>query len=299
MQGRVLSGIVVGGLLSLVAMRTADASCGIPVWLGTGSAEVPTSGSLYVHDESLSWGDDALDMAPEVSRLKIGWENGEGTIRLTRVESSLARLDYAGPPGATLVVHERWDEPTRLTLVPSWTAPTRAPRVVQYWHHAYAWTCSSDDTLRIQIDQPTAAVRVRWTVNGRSVDYLEATRVDETKHVLSLGKINCGGENVPLEQLYAGVEVELFAIRPDGSEVKIEGMPRHVRLDQLPASELDMAMGLVDTRAPAPVQMRAAREPAPGWLGSLVLVVAGLGLGGALLLIRRAERSASDCSPAS
>lgn len=298
MRALALSGIIVGTLLTAAA--TADADCGIPNWLGTASGvSIPASGTLYMHDESLTW-----DLPGDVgaSWLSVQWENGEGTFRVVRTEGALASIEYDGPPGATLKFVDRWGDAIDLHLAPSWQPPAHAPRVLQYWHHAREWTCSSSDSLRIQIDQPTAAVRVRWHVNGHAVDYIEATRNDGTKSVLELGKINCGGENVPLEQLYDGVGIELYAIRFDGSEVKIEGMPSRIKLGDLEASEDDQAMTIVATQETQAAQQPprgANRTPANEWLGVFVLAFAAFGVIAALYVLKRAETAASDYSPAS
>jgi hypothetical protein len=298
MRTLALSAIVVGGLLSSGA---AEADCNIPAWLGTpDNASVPTKGTLYFHDEQLSWHDD-----PPLQWMKLAWANGEGTVRVVRAEGApnLARIEYDGPAGAQLLVYDRWDEAQTVTLGNDWQYK-HAPRVLQYWHHNSEWTCSSSDVLMIQIDQPTAAVRVRWTVNGHAVDYWEATKNDATKSVLQLGKINCGGENIPLEQLYDGVGIELYAIRFDGTEVKIEGMPSYIALSEIDASErgIDQAFTIVATQEPA----AAMNAPAPAkktqsgrGLGILVMVFAALGVVGCVFLLKRAEKSASDCSPAS
>ncbi len=293
-----LSGIVVGTLLTSAA--SADAKCGTPRWLGAASGtSVPSAGTLYLHDESLAW-DGPVDIDP--SWLAVQWEHGEGTVHVVRGEGAIATIEYEGPPGATLKIHGGYDS-ADLVLAEDWQAPAKAPRVLQYWHHASRWTCSSSDSLMIQIDQPTAAVRVRWHVNGHAVDYIEATRNEETKSVLELGKINCGGENVPLEQLYDGVGIELYAIRFDGTEVRIEGMPERISLRELESVEghMDHAMTIVATQHTAAAQAApvARREPASKWLGIFVLAFAGFGLIAGVYLIRRVEKSDSDCSPAS
>ncbi len=303
MRALALSGIVVGVLL--IATQDARASCGIPTWVGTPDAtHVPTSGVVYLHDEALGW-----DSVPEPIEdfLQVEWVGGSGaTIHVRRVERTVASIEYDGPAGSRLRVYDRYDTVrAEYVLDAAWQASPQPPRVLQYWREQSEWTCSWSDSLMIQIDQPTAAVRVRWTVNGHSVDYIEALQIDGPKAALELGKINCGGENMPLEQLLAGGEMELFAIRLDGSEVPIQGMPRRVALADLSGIEghLAHAFTIVATQEPLAELMRHARvgeRPSRGrGLGIVILVLAALGVVGALWLIRRVERSASDCSPAS
>ena len=299
MRALALSGIVVGVLL--IASQVARASCGIPGWVGTADgAHVPTRGVVYIHDEAMGW-----DVQPVGDFLKVEWVGVSGaTISVRRVEASVASIEYEGPAGARLRVFNRYDtQLAEYVLDDTWHAPLMEPRVLQFWHYLDEWTCSWGHSLLIQIDQPTAAVRVQWTTNGHSVDYIEAVQTEGDKRVLELGKINCGDQNMPLEQLLEGGDIELFAIRNDGSEVPIAGMPRHVALSKLPptGSHMDHAFTIVATQsAPQTVRtMLQARNEAGAGLGVLVLVLAALGVVGALWLIRRVETPASDCSPAS
>lgn len=109
-------------------------------------------------------------------------------------------------------------------LTADWRAPTDAPQVTKYWHREYEWTCSSEDTFNFEIDQATAAIRVRWTYRGDTTETIVPARGD----VLKLGKINCGGSTLDPAELHAGGHLELIAIRLDGTEVRIGGLPATV-----------------------------------------------------------------------
>lgn len=272
--------------------------CGIPQWVSTETGtRVPVRGVVYLHHEGISDGTAPLEW------VTLGWSGGEGTARVTRVEESVASIEYEGPAGATLVINgEYGDLSTQLVLDPKWTAPEKAPRVLQYAHHEYSWTCSSADSLIIQIDQAVAAVRARWTVNGHTVDYIEAVESRDGKHIVELGAINCGGESIPVEQLHDGGELELIAIRSDGSEVPIAGMPRHIDLDHMPVTaDYSFGFTIVEKQALQLIDTDpgASEPPAGRGLGILVIAVAGFGVIALLYLLKRVERSASDCSPAS
>jgi hypothetical protein len=296
MRSLLISGIVVGALLSA---RAAAADCIVPVWLGTESGtHVPTRGVLYMHDESIGWSSE------EEPWLVVRWENGEGTIKVTRVERSLAVVEYEGPTGSTIHLGGRFEDSlASYVLDDTWQPSEAAPRVLQYWHHETSWTCSEADSLMVQVDQPVAAFRVRWYVNGRAVDYYETPRARDGKTVLELGKIDCGQENVPLEQLHDGVGIQLFAIRADGTEVQVSGMPVYISLDEIPAvgAGMDHAFTIIATQDPNAAVHASARRPVKysGGLGAVIIAFAGVGVLLALWLIRRAETAASDCSPAS
>ena len=285
---------VLGLLGVLLATSDARADCAIPQWVGTADGTpVPTTGVLDVHDESLRWSDKDPPM------VEVLWTGtGAGTATFTRVDDAVARLDYAGPAGSQLMLRfTRGDEQVSFRLVERWRMPDAAPRVLRYWHQVYAWTCSSSDSMMLQLDQHTAAVRARWTYNGRTVDYIEAARTDGSKAVVELGSINCGGESIPVDQLRDGGRLELFAIRHDGSEVKIEGLPARITTRDIGVEDrgLDAASVLVTLDAPPPVVMRAATKPGH----TRAIVALAMLLLGAMLGIRLAGRSASGCSPAS
>lgn len=239
-------------------------------------AHVPPRGVLYIHDEVMGW-----DSVPEGVEdfLKVQWVGVSGvewagvrgpSIHVTRVGTSIASIEYEGPAGSGLRVFDR-DDVLRAEYVldADWQAPKQAPRVVQSRRNQHQWTCSWSDSLMLELDQPMAAVRMRWLTHGGEVDYIEALQGE----TLELGKINCGGENMPLDQLIAGGVIELFAIRLDGSEVPIIGLPRWIALGDF--------------------------EPESRGGGNVLLVLAALGLLGAVWLIRRVEKSGSDCLPAS
>lgn len=273
---------VLGILIAHAAAAHAD--CRIPQWVGTASGtKVPLRGSLFFHDESLSWDSGA----PPV--VDVGW-TGTVYTKVTRVEEGLARIDYVGADEAEIQIRHRYsDELQTYKLTQDWAAPTNPPRVLQYWHHESEWTCSSSDELLIQLDQPTAAIRARWTYGGRTVEYVEAARHEDTKAVVGFGKINCGGMTIPPFQLEAGGEIELTAIRLDGSEVRIPNMPRHVSTADMPTRDDNFNGGF--TIVTEKKSAHADRAPAGKWLGGAVLLLLAAG---ALLGLRLRVRAPTD-----
>jgi hypothetical protein len=262
----------------LLACAEAHADCAVPQWLGTPTGtDVPTRGVLFLHDESLRWSDDAQPV------VEITWK-GSGSTTISRVEDSVARIEYEGSPGAELTIAPGYYDDSRATyrLGADWRAPSAAPRVLQYWHHQTEWTCSWADTLMIQLDQPAAAVRARWIYYGRAVDYIEALRSDDTKSALALGKIDCGGTSIPPDQLARGGELELYAIRHDGSEVRVLGLPRRISSTELPSREdgLGGAFTLVAAEADRPIQTKVAKSSSHAYgLAALALLALGVLLG--------------------
>lgn len=276
--------VVVLGIL-IAAASNARADCAIPQWVGTApGTNVPLRGSLFVHDESLAWDEDA---PPHVD---VGW-TGTVHLQITRVEPTVARIDYVGTDRSEIQIRHRYrDETSSYKLDRDWAAPTRKPHVLQYWHDVSEWACSSSDELLIQLDQHTAAVRARWTYNGRTVEYIEAARTDGSKAVVPFGKIDCGWSSIPPEQLESGGEIELYAIRLDGSEVRIPNMPRHVATSEMPAREdnFEGAFTVVTEKKSA---KHVERAPASKWVGAGVLVLLAFG---AVLGLRLRVRAPTD-----
>lgn len=237
----------------------AEASCGAPHWFGVfAGATLPPRGAFYVHDEAL----DASRDDPQ-----LVWRGGAtGTWRVTRLSRTVARVDYDARSASRAEVRPypaaRWSEPIRFDA--HWRAPARTPRVVALSHAQRVWTCSSYDLLAIELDQPVAAVRVRWTFGAITRELVEVAEVGDGASFLALGKINCGSANLDPEELAIGGALELLAIRFDGSEVPVAGLPSFVSTRLVPRSS--------DERRPT---------PEPSWRGAalaaLALVVSLLG----------------------
>jgi hypothetical protein len=272
----------------LLACHEVRADCAVPQWVGGADRTVlPTTGSLYIYDETLGWGEN-------LPRADVTWTGTPGTSRFTRVGETVVRLDYAGKPGGAMEVHLRaWDETMTYELDARWQAPNGDPRALRYWHHVHEWTCSNADSVMIQIDQRAAAVRARWTYEGKTTEWIVPPHTERSKVVVELGKINCGTTTIPPEQLANGGKLELVAIRFDGSEVPIR-MPKLIStldMTQDPRG-MDAAFALVSLDEP---KVAAPKHKPSAWIGFaavLLLTVAPV-IGYALV-----RRSANGCSPA-
>nr|MBA2545168.1 hypothetical protein [Deltaproteobacteria bacterium] len=234
-----LASVAVG--VGLVAALAADAraDCAHPRWVGTPTgATIPATGRLYVYDEGFAYrGEKTL---------------GGPIVRQTRLSETVLQLDYVTKADELELADDY--EPTILQVNPSWKAPTTAPRVIQYWHHKSEWACSHSDSLMLQIDQPTAAFRVYWQSGDLPLRELivPARTAENNVSVLELGKIDCGSTLIAPAELAAGGTLLLVAIRYDGTEVAVAGLPQTISTARMPVSEdgLRRAIGYPAGMAP-------------------------------------------------
>lgn len=256
------------GLLAACALasltQTADADCGNPHWVGTPTgASIPTSGSLYLFDGYMTDND---ELKPRGGPIKRETKVGPGVIKLDYVTTA-DELELAA------------DEPTLLNVNPAWKPPAAAPRVIQYWHQVSAWTCSSSDLVWLQIDQPTAAFRVVWEARNRPARQFvfPARTGDNHISVLPLGKLNCVSEPIidPAE-LAAGGRLTLFAIRYDGSEVAVTGLPEILTTRAMPTTEDGIERAIGFQRGSEPTSsVPPTQHDFPFYLFLLLLIPAG------------------------
>jgi len=230
------------------APHLAQAECANPHWVGTPpGTRLPTKGSLFVYDGSLSY------RGNEMPPIDAHWTGMQPkSVRQTRVSENVIRYDFEATLPATLELDRDAWEPRRFGFDPSWHAPRLAPRVLQYWHHVYQWTCSNADSVMFQIDQPTAAFRVSWKAGLHTAELvIPAKTDDDNRSVLELGKPNCASANLDPDELLAGGTLTITAIRLDGSEIAVTGVPDFVSTKQMPTdtSGIDRAfrLGVVDS----------------------------------------------------
>jgi hypothetical protein len=261
----------------VVAARSAQASCDSPRWVGTPTgATIPATGSLYVYDEGLSFREPVR-------------KGGGPIVRQTKVSDTVLKLDYVTKADELEIPYDH--RPTILNVNPAWKPPAAAPRVIQYWHHKHEWTCSEADSLMLQIDQPTAAFRVYWQSGDRPMRELIMPAQTDENHVsvLELGKINCGEVSIDPAELAAGGKLVVMAIRFDGSEVAVSGLPATVSTAQMPTSSDGLARAIgfpAGTEATASVPSSNADHDWPFHLFVLLLIPAA-----ALLFIALRDRS--------
>lgn len=221
--------------LLMAAPRIANADCACLPKVSPSSGVVPVRGSLYLGSVYLL----------ERFEVSVKWIGTPGTATWT-VQDGVARLDYSGSDGAELVVVMfKEHEHGRYKLDADWRAPATPPHAIRFDHHESSWRCASTDALFIDLDQSTAAVRVRWTHSGTTT-----TRVLATDGRVELGQVSCCGETLSPEELHDGGTLELVAIRTDGSEAPILGVPRFVYADMY-SSETTVAGSLRAVMRPA------------------------------------------------
>jgi hypothetical protein len=211
--------------LALIAVfeQTAAALAWCPPALSPRSGSVPLRGSLYFGDVT------------KLEHVEIRWSGTPGTSTWTR-EPGVARLDYTGPNGSELIVFHAGIA-GRYKLDEGWRAPHAAPRAVGFEYRDERPSFGID-ALVIELDQPTAAVRVRWTHAGTT-----ETRLLPTDGRVQLGQMVCSRSNISAAELRIGGLLELVAIRLDGSEQPILGVPRFVSSEMY--SRLPTAFALV------------------------------------------------------
>jgi hypothetical protein len=255
-----LAGVVAFGL-AVLAHTNADAECGTPQWLGTpNGASIPTKGSLFFYSEENG-----------VDAKKVG-----GPITaVTKLSDTVVRLDYSTKADELEITAQ---EPAVYQVSSYWKPPAAAPRVIQTWHHQYEWTCSTADSVMLQIDQPTAAFRVFWRYKDHPTrEWIVPARTgDGNVNVLELGKINCGSTTIDPNELAAGGSLTLIAIRYDGSEVAVAGLPPTLSTADMPTSKDGIERAIAypagtEPTAPVPYQ----DHDWPFYLFMLLLVPAG------------------------
>ena len=245
----------------LFAAAEARADCAIPSWVSAADGTpVPPKGYILVHDEMLH-------------DVEVRWLGEPGSAHVVRGDGATVMLAYEGRAGTTLVIKGRYAE-THYPLVADWKAPSRAPRVLTYWHNVHHWTCSYADSLIVQIDQPVAGIFVHWTHEGRTTEWLEAAQTDGAKVIVELGKIDCGGATISPDQLREGGELKLYAIRFNGDEEEITGLPTRIDLDEMPVDDVGVGGALTPLVSP----QAAAPKHYGRRLGAVVLAILALGV---------------------
>ncbi len=225
--------VITVGVLAAATDR-ADAECVSPSFNGTvSSSVVPTRGVLFVYDEDgrapeVSWNGDVGQTALTTLTASVaGLDYDFNTISFRPfLKSTVTRIDYEGPAGSLIVVNRR-----SYQLASDWQPPSQPPRVASYAHHQNEWMCSSTDVLVVDLDQPTAAIRARWTYRGTTTEWVLPAREGT---LLQLGKIDCGGTTLRPEELLEGGHLELLAIRLDGSEMRVVGLPETIAAGKMP-----------------------------------------------------------------
>lgn len=272
--------LVVSVVLSLPGR--ADAECGNPTWIGTPTAtKIPQRGSLYVYNAQLGYYE--TDLLKAKGAIKQKTKVGETVIRMdyeTQADELEIKLDdYSSAPVYNV---DRW-----------WRAPRLPPRVIQYWHHVYQWTCSFADSLMLQIDQPTAAFRALWRAPGKPVrEWIIPARTDAGNvNVLELGKVDCGSTTIEPAELLAGGELTLIAIRFDGTEIAVAGLPAWISSKDLikTSDGLDRAIQFEPGTEPLTPTPEIRKESDDGDFPWTIFVIV-LSILGPLLYVRFTNR---------
>jgi hypothetical protein len=157
------------------------------------------------------------------------------------------------------------------------------------------------DAVAIQLDQPVAAVRVSWWRDGAREETIVVPRPHHDdagatgSAVILLGKVDCAGQTVPVADLEHLIMVELVAIRNDGSEIRVDGMPPILEADRL--TRVAGPPPVLRIAPPAAPAALAAASAAPRPLephGELAVIL----VAGAIVVgVRRGRANASRTDP--
>jgi len=249
-----LRSVLLGFVILAAGARSAAAECGAPAWHGTpGGVGIPPTGVLYHYD--------------------------------SRVGEEARPEQYDAADATEMVRVDEWYT-QRYKIDHAWQPPREAPRVLAMQRSKYQWSCSDQDALAIQLDQPVAAVRVFWaTPEGTNemiiVSEPTTTFSGQPASVLLLGEPACIGENVPVADLERGVVLGLTAIRHDGSEVTVSGLPTISDLDDFPRAGrvIPLGFGIVGDDAVAVAVPAAPWRPRTHGAVPIVLVLGAVVFG--------------------
>jgi hypothetical protein len=259
-------------LLLAAIPRIAAAECAGPHWIGTPSGTpLPLRGTLFVHDTATS---------PVVQPM---WHGRPPALwRQTRIAEDVVRVDYLVTTPTRLGLDVDSPDPRTFTFDPAWRAPAAAPSVIRSWHRERSPSCPTADSVMLQIDQATAAFRVHWTYGGKTTELVVPARTaDGNKSVLELGKLDAG-QNLDPAELHEGGEITVTAIRLDGSEIAVTGIPAFLATANLRTIDEGMEHAFrIGRLRPDPVAA-AVVAPAPEERGfaignALIVVIVGIG----------------------
>jgi hypothetical protein len=174
-----------------------------------------------------------------------------------------------------------------LVLVATLAEPVHAVAVQR---SQYDGACGPQDAVRIRLDQHVEAVRVFWARGGqRHETTVQAPRREWLSTTILIGQVSCSEENVPADDLRAGVIFGLVAIGFDGSETPVEGVPTLLDLDELPREKPPPPRDpneVVLTRCPPGFVTRTwspspprPHEPGPSGVIAIALVGAAFAFG--------------------
>ncbi len=214
----------------LASGARAEAMCAPQFWVGTpDGSSIPSSGSLYVFSNAYTLTGDYPDRSRVRAPLAINWFGTPGTIQQTEVSPNVIKVSYRGEPGSELHLGAGFGS-ARFKITDSWRAPATAPTVRKIEHDDSGGGCPAWNVLAFTLDQPTAAIRIRWTYEGATSEWF----LPANDRLVRIGRRSCGGSTVPQHQLEVGGQLELTAIRVDGSEVAVRGVPSVISFNDAP-----------------------------------------------------------------
>jgi hypothetical protein len=255
----------------LASAARAEATCAPQFWVGTpDGSSIPSSGALYVFSNARTLTGDYFDGISVRAQPAITWVGTTGTAQQTEVSPNVIRVSYRGEPGSELLIGGEFGT-ARFKITDSWRAPATAPTVHKIEHVDTGGGCPSQNVLNFTLDQVSAAIRVRWTVEDATSEWVLPAK----NALVSIGRRSCGGSTVPQHQLEVGGHLELTAIRVDGSEIAVRGVPSVISFNDAPKRTRRAELEAARLEASA-LKSDAPRQPSNGCerllLSALLLV---------------------------
>jgi hypothetical protein len=291
-------GVIVAAL-ALAAPRAAEAECGRHYGL------LPLDGSALPLRPHLVYFIDREGLRDDFrTELSAAIDGVSAAIRVEVLSGpetwAMYEIEVLSDRTGRLEIRAPFDEVSTYEIRAG--AVSGPPHVVAYWRGQRDWSCSWEDAAKIQIDAPAIAYRVRWRTRGEREIRTTLLPALEGWGFLVLGKVNCAGETIPVEAMRQGVQLEVSALLPDGSEQEVEGLPRWLALEELAPIAYGWGFNLVDAEVllraypyiadylPPPPQAPSERDvwPSDGWLAGLIAaLLLYMGARGAALARRR------------
>jgi hypothetical protein len=187
---------------------------------------------LYVYSNTRAFSGEYPNQRSERVPLRVRWIGTPGTVEQSEVSRDVTKISYRGEAGSQLVLGASY-ETARYKLADTWRAPSLTPTAQGFEHDDSGGGCPSWNVLRVTLDQPTAAIRIRWTFADVTFEWV----LPAEGELILIGERSCGGTTVPTEQLAIGGRLELIAIRLDGSEIAVRGVPSTISFND--AAKID------------------------------------------------------------
>ncbi|MCW5802169.1 MAG: hypothetical protein KIT31_07260 [Deltaproteobacteria bacterium] len=177
----------------------------------------------------------AVMFLPAIAEPGRSWSWSGPRVTASTPSAGVVRLDldFEGTAATELLLGVNGRNRRGYPVDLDWRPRTRPPRVTQTLHVEEVEVCV-DDYISIRVDDAVAAFRVTWTFDGRTTHAIALPQrgCRDSTSVL-LGMVGCTTLAIAPAELHAGTgTLDLVAIRHDGSEVPVEGLPHPFAIER-------------------------------------------------------------------